>query len=263
MAGYEELGAVRTWYDEHGEGEPLALLHPGGADARAWAPNIDALAAHFHVFTPERRGHGRTPDVEGPITYELMAADTIAFLEEVVGGPAHLVGCSAGASVALHVALRRPDLTRRLVLIAGVFHRDGWFPAAIDPDASPPDVLAEGYAELSPDGPDHFPVVHAKLARMNWEEPTITASELSGVKKRTLVMVGDDDEVTLEHAIAMYRGVPDAELAVVPGASHGLLHEKPSLCNTILVDFLTTDPVPTIAPVRRTADRPMELDDRA
>ena len=92
MAGYVDLGGVRTWYDEHGEGEPLALLHPGGADARAWAPNLD-----FHVFTPERRGHGRTPDVEGTITYELMAEETIAFLEQVVGGPADLVGCSAGS----------------------------------------------------------------------------------------------------------------------------------------------------------------------
>jgi hypothetical protein len=91
MAGYVELGEVRTWYDEKGGGEPLVLMHPGGADARAWAPNIDALAARFHVFTPERRGHGRTPDVEGLISYELMAQDTIAFLEGVVAGPAHLV----------------------------------------------------------------------------------------------------------------------------------------------------------------------------
>jgi pimeloyl-ACP methyl ester carboxylesterase len=153
--------------------------------------------------------------------------------------------------VALHVALRRPDLPRRLVLICGVFHRDGWIPDAIDPDASPPDVLERGYADLSPDGPDHFPVVHAKLARMNWEEPTLTAADLQGVAARTLVMIGDDDEVTLEHATAMYRGTPNAELAVVPGTSHGLLHEKPALCNAIVVDFLTTDPVPTLAPVRR------------
>ncbi|MPZ13050.1 MAG: alpha/beta fold hydrolase [Chloroflexi bacterium] len=251
MASYVELDGVRTWYDEHGEREPLALLHPGGADARAWAPNLDALATHFHVFTPERRGHGRTPDVEGPITYELMADDTIAFQERVIGGPAHLVGCSAGAIVALLVALRRPDLARRLVLISGVFHRDGWLPVAIDPDASPPEVLAHGYAELSPDGPDHFAVVSAKLARMNWEEPMLAASDLSAVTSRVLIMTGDDDEVTVEHAIAMYRGLPDAELAVVPGTSHDLLHEKPALCNAILVDFLTTDAVPTIAPVRR------------
>jgi pimeloyl-ACP methyl ester carboxylesterase len=74
------------------------------------------------------------------------------------------------------------------------------------------------------------------------------------VTSRTLVMVGDDDEVTLEHAIAMYRGIPDAELAVVPGTSHGLLHEKPALCNAILVDFLTTDPVATFAPIRRATE---------
>jgi pimeloyl-ACP methyl ester carboxylesterase len=251
VAGYIDLGDVRTWYDEHGAGEPLVLLHPGGADARAWAPNLDALAARFHVFTPERRGHGRTPDVDGPITNELMAEDTIAFLEQVVGASARLAGCSAGVSVALHVALRRPDLVERLVLIAGVFHRDGWVPSAIDPDASPHEALVRGYAELSPDGADHFPVVSAKLTRLNWEEPTLTAADLAGVTSRTLVMVGDDDEVTLEHAIAMYRGLPDAELAVVPGTSHGLLHEKPALCNELIVDFLTTDPVPTFAPVRR------------
>jgi pimeloyl-ACP methyl ester carboxylesterase len=251
MPKYVRLGDVRTWYDEHGEGVPLVLLHPGGADARGWAPNLEALAAHFHVFTPERRGHGRTPDVEGPITYELMARDMIAFVEDVVDGPAHLVGMSAGASVALLVALRRPELARRVVLISGVFHRDGWIPRAIDPDAGPPEVLQRGYAELSPDGPDHYPIVAAKLTRTNWEEPTLAVSDLSDVTSRTLVMLGDDDEVTLEHAIEMYRGLPDAELAVVPGTSHGLLHEKPALCNSILVDFLTIDAVPTIAPVRR------------
>ena len=251
MAGYVELGEVRTWYDEHGEGEPLVLLHPGGADARAWAPNLDAFAAHFHVFTPERRGHGRTPDVEGPITYALMAQDTIAFLERVVGGPARIVGCSAGASVALQVAVRRPDLVPGVVVVSGVFHRDGWIPSAIDPDAGPIEILERGYAEQSPDGGDHYPVVHAKLTRMNWEEPTLTASDLGRATSRTLVMLGDDDEVTLEHAIAMYRGLPEAELAVVPGTSHGLLHEKPALCNRLIVDFLTTDPVPTFAPVRR------------
>ena len=64
-------------------------------------------------------------------------------------------------------------------------------------------------------------------------------------------MLGDDDEVRFEHAIEMYEGLADAELAVVPGTSHGLLHEKPALCNSIIVDFLTTDPVPTFAPVRR------------
>jgi pimeloyl-ACP methyl ester carboxylesterase len=251
MAGYVQLRTVRTWYDEHGTGEPLLLLHPGGADARAWAPNVPALAEHFRVFTPERRGHGRTPDVEGPISYAAMTSDTIAFVESVIGGATHVAGCSAGATLALLLALRRPDLVRRLVLISGVFHRDGWVPGAIDPDAPPHEALVNGYAQLSPDGPEHFPVVHAKLARMNTQEPTLASGDLEGVSSRTLVMLADDDEVTLEHATAMYRGLPDAELAIVPGTSHGLLHEKPSLCNAMILDFLTGEPVPTLAPVMR------------
>jgi pimeloyl-ACP methyl ester carboxylesterase len=180
-----------------------------------------------------------------------MAQDTIVFLDTVVGAPAHLVGCSDGAVVALHVALRRPDLVKRLVFIAGVFHHAGWAPGVVDPDAEPPAFLERLYAEVSPDGPDHYPVVVAKLAEMHAREPALTERDLEAVRSRTLVMLGDDDEVTLEHAVALYRALPDAELAVIPGTSHGLLVEKPSLCNTVILDFLTRDPVATLAPIRR------------
>lgn len=255
MADYVLLDGLRTWYDEHGAGDALVLLHPGGAgvDARAWAPNLGAFAGRFHVYTPERRGHGHTPDVEGPITFDAMATDTVAFLENVVGGPAHLVGSSDGAITALLVARRRPDLVRRLVLIAGVFHFDGWVPSAIDPSIEPPEFLARLYGEVSPDGPEHYPMVVAKLARMHVTEPTLTADDLNEVTALTLVMVGDDDEVTLEHAIEMYRAVPEAELMVTPGTSHGLLVEKPDLCNRVILDFLCNDPVSTVAPLRRKA----------
>jgi pimeloyl-ACP methyl ester carboxylesterase len=253
MADYIAIGGVRTWYDGRGQGEPLVLLHPGGAgvDARAWGPNLPALAERFTVFTPERRAHGRTPDVDGPITFELMANDTIAFLETVVGEPAHLAGCSDGAVVALLVALLRPDLIRKLVFIAGVFHRDGWAPGVVDPDNVPPEFLARLYSEVSPDGPEHYPVVVAKLAEMHRHGPTLTTADVSQISSRTLVMLGDDDEVRLEHAIELYRSLPDGELGVIPGTSHGLLVEKPTLCNAIIIDFLTEDPVPTMAPIRR------------
>lgn len=255
MADYVQLGDVRMWYDEHGEGDPLVLLHPGGVDSRALGPNIGALSARFRVLTPERRGHGRTADAPGPIGYELMARDTIAFLEAVAGGPAHLVGCSDGAIVALLAALRRPDLVRQLVCVAGVFHRDGWAPGVIDPDQAPPEFIADMYAELSPDGAAHFPVVTAKLARMYAAEPALTGPDLQQVTGRTMVMVGDDDEVTLEHAVDFYRHLPAGELAVIPGTSHGLLVEKPDLCNRIILDFLSTEPVQTMAPIRRAAGR--------
>lgn len=253
MAAYVLLDGLRTWYEELGDGEPLVLLHPGGAgvDARAFAPNVGPLAAHFRVYTPERRAHGRTPDVAGPIAFDDMAEETIAFLEAVVGRPTHLLGCSDGTIVALLATLRRPDLIDRLVLVAGVFHFDGWLPEVIDPSNQPPTFLASSYAELSPDGAGHYQVVVDKLARMHLEEPTLAAEDLAGIKSRTLVMVGDDDEVRLEHTIAMYRGIHDAELMVVPGTSHGLLVEKPDLCNDVILEFLTEDPVPTMAPIRR------------
>lgn len=246
-----QTGDVRTWYDQRGDGDPVVLLHPGGADSRSWASTLDALAARFHVFTPDRRGHGRTPDVDGPITYDLMADDTAAFVETVARGPAHLVGWSDGAIVALVTALRHPDLVRRAVLAAGVFHHDGWLPGVLDLDDETTTLLSRGYAEISPDGPEHYPVVVAKLARMHAEEPALTADDLARVRSRTLVMVGDDDEMPLEHAVAMYEGIADAELAIVPGTSHGLLAEKPELCNGMIVDFLANDPVPTYAPIRR------------
>lgn len=253
MAEYVSLAGVRTWYEEHGDGDPVVLLHPGGAgvDARAFGPNLGPLAARFRVYTPERRGHGHTPDVAGPITFAAMAQDTIAFLEALVGQPAHLVGCSDGAIVGLLVALRRPDLVDRLVLVAGVFHLDGWLPEVIDPDNEPPEFLARLYEEISPDGADHYRVVVSKLARMHSEEPTLTPDDLGDVQSRTLIMLGDDDEVRLEHALAMYRGIRDPELMVVPGTSHGLLVEKPDLCNDVILQFLTTEPVTTMAPIRR------------
>lgn len=253
MADYVSLAGVRTWFDEYGDGHPLVLLHPGGAgvDARAFGPNIGPLAARFHVYTPERRGHGHTPDVAGPISFDAMAQDTIAFLETVIGRPAHLLGCSDGAIVGLLVALRRPDLVDRLVLVAGVCHYEGWLAHVIDPSNQPPKFLAGLYAEVSPDGAAHYQVVVDKLARMHIQEPALSTDDLSGLRSRTLVMIGDDDEVKLEHAVAMYRAIGDGELMVVPGTSHGLLVEKPDLCNDVIVQFLTTDPVPTLAPIRR------------
>jgi pimeloyl-ACP methyl ester carboxylesterase len=249
------VGGQLTWYAEHGAGEPLVYLHGGFSSSRELEPVRDAYAGRFRVFTPDRRGHGRTPDVPGPFTYELFAADTIAFLEEVVGGPAHLVGFSDGAITALHAALARPDLVRRMVLISGQYHQRGLLPAFLHgPDAvaelaaSP---LGAAYAEESPDGAEHFAVVAGKAIQNALTGPTLTVEQLAGIPARTLVVSGDDDAVTLEHTIELYRSLPAAELAVVPGTSHVLILEKPALVAQLVLDFLTTDPVPTIMPIRR------------
>jgi pimeloyl-ACP methyl ester carboxylesterase len=246
-----ELPGVAMWYDERGQGDPCVLLHPGGAgvDSRALGPTVDGLAEFFRCYTPEQRAHGRTPDTEAPASYELMAGDTIDFIEQVIGQPVHLMGCSDGAVVALMVARRRPDLVRRLVFGTGVFHRDGWDAGVLD--GEPPEFLRESYGELSPDGIGHYGVVVAKLAAMHAHEPALAEADLRQIAVRTLIMVADDDEVRFEHAVAMYRNMPDAELAVVPGTSHGLLVEKPAVCNLLITEFLTKEPVQTFAPIRR------------
>lgn len=252
-----DLPGGSMWYQERGQGDPCVLLHPGGAgvDSRALAPNLDALSRVFRAYTPEQRAHGRTPDVDGPLSFELMAEDTISFIETVVNQPVYLVGSSDGAVVALMVARQRPDLVRSLVFVAGVFHRDGWEDGVLD--GEPPQFLEQSYAEISPDGAGHYDVVVAKLAEMHVRGPALTQADLGEITPRTLVMVADDDEVRLEHAIAMYRSLPDAELAVVPGTSHGLLVEKPDLCNLLITEFLTKTPPETFAPIRRAAHRPL------
>jgi pimeloyl-ACP methyl ester carboxylesterase len=181
-----------------------------------------------------------------------MAEDTIAFLEAVVGGPADLVGHSDGAFVAMLVAIQRPDLVRRLVMIGGGFDKSG--------EAMPDmgfeldqvvEQLGRSYGEVSPDGEAHFPVVAAKIGELVKKEPHLDVAELGRITARSLVMFADDDIMTLQHAVQTFDALPNAELAVVPGTSHFLTQEKPQLVNAILLDFLTNEPVPTVAPVRR------------
>ena len=256
MAQYVQLGEVRTWYDEHGDGDPLVLLHGGLVDARWFEPNLAPLAERFHVYTPERRGHGHTPDVDGPITYQLMADDTIGFLDTVVGGPADLVGHSDGAVVAMLVAIQRPDLVKRLVMISGGFDKSGEAEPDMefDLDQVVP-FLGPAYGEVSPDGEAHFPVVAGTIGEMFRNEPHVDPADLGRISARSLVMFADDDLMTLGHGVEMFHALPNAELAVVPGTSHFLTQEKPHLVNALVMDFLTNEPVATVAPIRR-APRP-------
>ncbi|MBD0693670.1 alpha/beta fold hydrolase [Streptomyces sp. CBMA123] len=242
MGEYVRVNGLRTYCEIQGEGDPVVLLHGAGVSADSWYAQIPALAARFRVHAPERRGHGRTPDVEGPVTGDLMAQDTIALLETLATGPVHLVGWSAGVTVALHTALRRPDLVRRLVLISGGVSRDGATAAdlAILEDTERLEAMFRSQHErLCPDGPGHFPVVFAKWLTMWREEPDIGLAALAALPMPVLVMQGDDDGVRISHSAAMAAAVPHGQLAVLPGTSHTAPLEKPDLVNRLLLDFLT------------------------
>ncbi|MEX5300254.1 alpha/beta fold hydrolase [Kocuria sp. CPCC 205292] len=243
------------WSSARGNGPHFVLLHPGGTDSRALDPLVAELTGRYRVITPDQRGHGRTPDREGPLSYAAMAEDTTAFLGAAAETPVHLLGFSDGAVVALTVALRRPDLVRDLVLAGGVYHHDGWEPGVLAEEAEAPEFMADAYAEVSPDGRGHYGEVVAKLRRMHAAEPAFTDADLADLGLPVLVLVGDDDEVRLEHAVALYRALPHGELAVVPHASHGVLVEKPQLCARLITDFHAADKPAGFAPRRRRTGR--------
>lgn len=257
MGEYADLPGVRTWYETEGTGDPLVLLHGGFCTNDTWGAQRADLAAAYRVLLPERRAHGHTADVAGPLTYQDMAEDTVAFLEQVVEGPAHLVGWSDGGVVALLVAMARPDLVRKVVAIGATF-RPG-FECFVEPsmlDAMTPEgpdlaFFRELYEPVAPDGAGHWPVVAAKVIDMWRTQPTLTTEELAQVAAPTLVMAGDDDLMTPEHTIALYRAIPDAQLAIVPGASHLVPLEKAALVNRLILDHLAQDAVETMMPIRR------------
>jgi pimeloyl-ACP methyl ester carboxylesterase len=256
VGDYVDVGGLRTWFDAAGQGDPLVLLHGGLCTNETWGAQMPAFAERFQVIAPERRGHGHTPDVEGPMNYRDMATDTMRFLETVVKQPAHLVGWSDGGIVGLLVAISRPDLVRKLVAISANTNPDAGVPGADEmfqggPDAPALERLRSAYAATSPDGPEHWPTVFAKFEEMISTQPYIEPVELAAIEAPTLVLSADDDMVTLEHTVELYRAIPRSELAVVPGTSHALIFEKPELVNRIILDFLENDPPATVLPFRR------------
>ncbi|WP_411074709.1 alpha/beta fold hydrolase [Streptomyces sp. cmx-4-7] len=260
MGAYADLPGVRTWYETEGEGDPLVLLHGGFCTNGTWGAQRPDLAGEYRLFLPERRAHGHTPDVPGPLSYQDMADDTVAFLERVVGGPAHLVGWSDGGVVALLVAAARPDLVRGVVAIGANFRPgpecfvDPSMLDAMTPDSPDMEFFREMYAAVTPDGADHWPVVAAKVIDMWRTQPVLTPEDLGRVRAPTLVVVGDDDMMTLEHTAALYRAIPGALLAVVPGASHLVPLEQPARVNRMILDHLARDAaVETMMPVLRAA----------
>lgn len=254
MGDYVDVNGVHTYFEEHGRGEPLLLLHGGLGDADSLGQQTPAFAERYRVIVPERRGHGRTADVEGEITYELMADDTAAFMGERTG-PAHLVGWSDGGNVGLLAAIKRPDLVRKLIIIGANFSARGLTPeaaAAFRPDTpnSAVPVMHETWKTNAVE-PERFDTVLEKMQRC-WFDYEIPEADLARITAPTLVLVGDDDIVRFEHTLDLYETIPDSQLAVIPGASHLVPIEKAELVNQLVLDFLGADgPTATMMPIRR------------
>jgi pimeloyl-ACP methyl ester carboxylesterase len=204
------------------------------------------------VLAFDRRGHGHTHDTDVPFHYLDMAEHAVAVLERLTDRPVHLVGWSDGGIVALLVALRRPDLVDRLVVIGTNFHVDGIHPLQMDEGSPIMQMLRAEYGERSPDGADHFPIVAQKFAAMVSTEPTLTTAELQSIAHPCLVLTGDDDLVLPEHSVALYQALPAGQLCVIPAASHGVVMERPERVGAEILEFLDRpEPPSTMIPIRR------------
>lgn len=238
-------------YEWENDGEAVVLLHGGLSKTSSWDYLlVPALEDDFHVFAYDRTAHGFTGDRTGSLHFKFQAKEAIAYLETVVKEPAHLVGSSDGAIIALMVAIARPDLVKSVISIGGNFHYSG-----VDFEMGEPSVSEEDLAEYTLVSPDAPHTLLEKITRMFqiWEdEPDISRKELSEIQCPVLVVSGDDDVVTLAHTQELYEALALGQLAVLPGTSHGLVKEKPQLFNAIMMQFLEDLSYPiTIAPVRR------------
>jgi pimeloyl-ACP methyl ester carboxylesterase len=236
QTGYAQIGPLSMYHEIEGDGPPLLLLHGAYMSADTMAGLRAGLTGSWRVITPELQGHGRTADADRPLTYEQMADDMAALLRQVGAAPADVVGFSLGGRTALQLAIRHPDLVKRLVVISASYRHDGTKPEAlalyptITPEMFAGSPAEQAYRELAPD-PDDFPALVRKIVALLSAPHDWSADAIRAIAAPTLIVVGDADLIRLEHAAELFhlRGggaigdfaeLPDSRLAVLPGTSH-------------------------------------------
>jgi pimeloyl-ACP methyl ester carboxylesterase len=221
------------FYAMKGKGPTLLLLHGGGdSGEHSFARQLDEFAEHHLIVAPDQVGQGRTPDVRGPLTYTGMMEDTVALLQRLKLKGVDVVGFSDGGILALMLAVRHPELVRRLV-ISGV---------NIAPEGLNPDDLEELRATQSPKPK----TIDEKLAHLWLTSPTeseLSVAMLAKIMQPVLVISGDRDAITLEHTLKIFHALPVAELCVLPGTDHATFSGRSEWLNPIVHAFLDR-PIP-------------------
>jgi pimeloyl-ACP methyl ester carboxylesterase len=257
-SGTVEVDGVAMYYERHGHGDPLVLLHGAmGTIDSCFAGLLPALAARRTVVAVELQGHGHTPDVDRPLSYERLAYDVAGLMEALALGQADVMGYSLGGAVALQLAMTAPERVRRLVFAGGAsYRRDGLHADMLEePDAEIPDLSGtpwhEAYVRVAPD-PGHWPELVAKAVALDRSFEGWTADELRQVQMPTLLVIGDADIVRPEHTVELFRllgggvngdlaGLPAARLAVLPGTSHVGLLDRTEWLAPMVLEFLDVE----------------------
>ena len=238
-----KINDITMYYEEYGKGEPLILLNGGLTNTTAWAKQIPAFSQRYHVIALDSRGQGRTTDSEAPITYELMAEDTLQLMDHIGIDAALIVGWSDGGIIGIEMAIHHPNRVRALVAYGanttpeGVKESDSIFLGY-----SSGDVLlrwlSNQYHSTSPQ-PVHLPSIVEKIRKMWLTEPHITAEELATIKAPTLIIQGQKDAVvSTVHAKAIAEAIPHATFVLLPNAGHDAMTRKPKELNKVILGFL-------------------------
>jgi len=240
------------YYEIHGSGRPLVLLHGGGSTIMSTFGRIlPELAKTHQVIAVELQAHGHTPDIDRPLSFEQEADDVAALLEQLHIEKADFMGFSNGGTTSLQIAIRHPELVNKLVLASTTYKRDGMQPgfwegmqhASLE---NMPQPLKDAYLEANPDPKGLQAMFDRDVARM-LAFKDISDADLQAIQAPALVINGDAEVVRAEHALALSQALPHAQLAILPGG-HGEYigeicaadkHSKiPALVTAIIAAFL-------------------------
>jgi pimeloyl-ACP methyl ester carboxylesterase len=248
-SGYAAIGGLRMYYEVHGEGQPLVLLHGGLMTIDlSFGAILPELAASRQVIATELQGHGRTADIDRDLELGALAGDVAALLDHLGVERADVLGFSLGGGVALQLALDHPGRVNRLILASVSTTADGMHEEITDParhatstrmpTAADFQQMQDAYARLAPD-PGHFGAFAAKASQAAGSLKGWTATELGGITAPVLLVFGDHDFIRLEHAVEMHGLIPGAQLAVLPGATHMAVMARADLIVPLVRDFLS------------------------
>jgi pimeloyl-ACP methyl ester carboxylesterase len=239
-----EVNGLRMYYEVHGAGRPLVLLHGAFGSAEAWGTVLPTLAKTRQLIVVEQQGHGHTPDRDRPLSFEQMADDTGALLEQLGVTDADVFGYSMGGTVALGLAIRHPGLVRRVAILGSTTRppKESYEPAAYAqlmslPDDFAPDVFKKPYERVAPD-PTRWPVLVQKIKGLARDFAGYTPEAVASINAPVLIMMGDREGIRLEHGVEMFRQLRAAQLAVFPNGDHFLLYTAPDRILATLVPFL-------------------------
>jgi pimeloyl-ACP methyl ester carboxylesterase len=249
---FVQANGLNIYYEEYGSGIPLLLLHGGTVTSNMWRPFLSSLLPHFRVITPDSRGHGKTNNPSGELSYSLMADDVVAFMQALHLTQPLVFGYSDGGQIALEIGMRYPGLTTALVVgaawyefsetylnslkIAG-FEGSGAVNIEKIQREQPEWVNSLKTDHARTDDSEYWQTLLRQISILWWTPLHYTAEDFHNMIEPTLILIGDRDGlIELKQAVDMYQLIPNAELLVLPDATHFSTLRETSM--SIVLDFL-------------------------